>query len=161
MKDFKARTNGVNGLLAGDIFDKKGIVVRENTIKPGTLLIMNDVGSVELLGAATIDITNKHLAYYCNSWQHSVAMSGNGMVSIIPVSKQFEYEITFEAGDASLEDSFQAGPTDKLCVTAGKYAVADTVGDYVIGSVKAGNASKDLGGTLTIVTWGGDYEIPA
>ena len=64
MKDFKARTNGVNGLLAGDIFDKKGIVVPENTIKPGTLLIMNDVGSVELLGAATIDITNKHLAYY-------------------------------------------------------------------------------------------------
>lgn len=160
MENFKARTDGPNGWLSNDLINTDGTILAD-TIKPGVLLLMNDEGRFDLLGDTTISLSNKHLVYYCNSWGDSAHALGNGMVSVIPVTKQFEYDITFEAEDEALEAGFTVGPTDLLCITDGVYAPADTAGDYVIGSVKAGTATYELGGTLTIVTWGGDFKFPA
>ena len=161
MKDFKARTDGINAMLADELFVETDGVAPVDSIKPGVLLLMDTSGQFGLLGATTVDLSNKHLVYYCNSWAASVSAYGNGMVSAIPITKQFEYEMTFdtdEDGEDFLDATFNAGPSALLCIRAGKLDVA-TSGDYVIGSVKAGTCTNALGGTLTIVTWGGDYVV--
>jgi len=159
MTNFKARTEGINNAwLAGDMFEESGGVTPVDSLKPGVLLYMNDDGRFELLGDTTVDITNKHRVYYCNSWADSVTAYGNGMVSAIPITKQFEYEITFEADDEAIEAAADLAVGDLLCITDGVYAEAGS-GDYVVGSVRAGSATADLGGTITVATWGGDYVV--
>lgn len=159
MKDFKARTEGLNNAwLAGSMFEETGGVIPVDSLKPGVLLIMNTDGRFELLGDTTVTVANKHLVYYCNSWADSVSAFGNGMVSAIPITKQFEYEITFEEDDEALEALADLAVGDLICITDGVYAEAGN-GDYVIGSVRAGSATPELGGTLTVVTWGGDYQV--
>lgn len=156
MKDFKARTEGLNDIALDDeLIGRDGTVA--STLYPGVFLIMNTDGLFELLGATTITKANKHLVYYCNSWSSSVTALGNGMVSAIPITKQFDYEITLEAGDLAEDIT----PGDLLCITAGDYAIADGIGDYVIGSVRSGTATALNGGTITVTTLGGDYAITA
>ena len=162
MEKFKARTEGINDARLDDtMFVETGGVAPKDSLIPGLLLIMNEDGRFELLGNTTVSLSNKHSVYYCNSWADAVTKYGNAMVSAIPITKQFEYEITFEAGDSLLENGADLAIGDLICITTGKYAEAVTAGDYVIGSVKAGSATADLGGTITVVTWGGDYVIPA
>lgn len=159
MKDFKARTEGINSaFLAGDQFELDNGAAPVDTLKPGTLLYMNTNGAFEILDGLTVTISNKHRVYYSNSWRDSVSPYGNSMVSAIPITKQFEYEITFEAGDEAIEPGADLAIGDLLCIRGGLYDEAGQ-GDYVIGSVKSGSATADLGGTITVVTWGGDYEI--
>lgn len=160
MKDFKAHAEGINNAwLAGSMFEETDGVAPVDSLKPGVLLIMNDDGRFELLGDTTVSLTNKHLVYYCNSWKDSVSAYGNGMVSAIPITEQFEYEITFDADDDEIEALADLEPGDLLCITDGVFAEATTSGDYVIGSVRSGTATADLGGTITVTTYGGDYAV--
>lgn len=159
MKDFKAKTEGLNNCwLDNDMFVETDGVRPVDSLMPGVLLIMNAAGRFELLGDTTIDLTNKHLVYYCNSWKDSASEYGNGMVSAIPITKQFEYEVTFDPDDDSIEAAADLAVGDLLCITTGKLAEA-TSGDYVIGSVRSGSLTAELGGTLTVATWGGDYVV--
>ena len=160
MKDFNARTEGLNNMaLDPSIFVESDGAMVVPGLKPGVLLIMQDSGLLKKLGATTITLTNKHKIYYCNSWKDSASTLANAMVSTIPLTKQFDYDITFEKDDADLASSTTFAPGTLVTIDKGKFAVATST-DYVIGHVKAGNATSVLGGTITIATWGGDYIVP-
>lgn len=159
MEKFKAHTEGINNAyLAGSMFVETDGVKPVDSLQPGVLLLMNSDGRFELLGSTTITVANKHLVYYCNSHKDAVSEYGNMMVSAIPITQQFKYEITFEPEDAMLEAAVDLTTGDLVCITDGAFAEATTA-DYVIGSVFAGSATYDLGGTITVVTWGGDYVV--
>lgn len=150
MKNFAARTNGINMKIDGAM-----VAADRATLKPGVPMLMDNDGELILLGNTDVIIGNKHKVYFCNSWADSVSASGNDMISAIPLTKQFEYDIELEANDS--DETLAIGDMVKL--DGGKYAKADASPDYAFGSVKAGGATKAAGGTLTITTIGADYVV--
>ena len=154
MKNFAARTNGINMKIDGDM-----VAANRATLKPGVPMLMDTDGELILLGNTNVVIGNKHKVYFCNSWADSVSASGNDMISAIPLTKQFEFDIEFEANDAALTASIDLTVGDLLSLVSGDYKEAAST-ELVIGSVKSGGATKTAGGTLTITTIGADYVKP-